>query len=371
MIKMSKRGENIRKRKDGRWEARIKQIDGTLHSTYARSYNELKEKIRGMATPPKRTEDETQEHKNSQETPFCKVCNDWLKETAIKNKQSTVARYQFLIQKHLLPFFEQTKITNESATTFILYKLHHEKLSSKTVYDMVTVLIQIIKYAQTRGFLQPFGDDIIRPKVTRTQFQILTVQEQERLVKSMKDDITHENIGVFLALFCGMRLGEICALQVQDIKTMLKSISVTKSMQRVAVTDETSDRKTAVIIDTPKSQKSVRDIPIPDFLIPDLERLTKNCPADAFVLTGTPDRFIEPRLYQYKFKKYLEKANVRNVNFHALRHTFATRAVEQNMDIKALSEILGHEKVSFTLERYVQLSFAFKKENMEKLKVCY
>lgn len=368
---MPRRGENIRKRKDGRWESRIKQIDGKMHSVYARSYSELKEKIRNMAVPPKETADKKQEYTDTKETPFSKVCNEWLKEIVIKNKQSTVARYSFLIEKHLLPFFEHTKITNDSITTFILYKLHHEKLSSKTVYDMVTVLIQIIKYAQAKDYLLPFGDDIIRPKITRNQFQILTEQEQETLVKSMKDHITHENVGVFLALFCGMRLGEICALQLQDLNILQKSISVTKTMQRIAVTGESSDKKTMIIIDTPKSQKSVREIPIPNFLIPDLERLTKNCPANAYVLTGTPDKFIEPRLYQYKFKKYLEQANIRSVNFHALRHTFATRAVEQNVDIKALSEILGHEKVSFTLERYVQLSFAFKKENMEKLKVCY
>ncbi len=135
--------------------------------------------------------------------------------------------------------------------------------------------------------------------------------------------------------------------------------------------DGNSPFKTKVIIDTPKSRKSVRTIPISDSLLIQLKREKAKYPPDAFFLTGKVRKFMEPRVYSEKFKRYLEASRVDDINFHALRHTFATRAEEKEFDIKSLSEVLGHSSVKFTLERYVHSSQALKKQGIEKLASSY
>jgi integrase len=135
-------------------------------------------------------------------------------------------------------------------------------------------------------------------------------------------------------------------------------------MQRIKNMSENAENKTKIIITPPKSQKSVRDIPIPKFLLPFLKAF--ETPPNAYFLTGSAD-FIEPRTMQNKFKNYLKLAEIKGANFHQTRHTFATNAVEQGFDVKSLSEILGHADVKTTLELYVHPSFKMKRKYMDKL----
>lgn len=360
---MPKRGENIHKRKDGRWEARILTDTGKYKSVYASSYHLVKEK----AKQPQICKAENISMKNIS---FEQICKNWMKECELKNKQSTVAIYKGIVNKHLIPYFNDiNKIDRNSINAFIKYKMFQCKLSAKTVQDITAVLIQILKYAERENYISPINYDIIRPKTIKKELEVLTPSEQEILINKIKQDINQDNIGILLSLYAGLRIGEICALQWKDIDLKNGIISITKTMQRISVSNE--EHKTQIIIDTPKSQKSVRKIPIPNFLLLELKRLSLCCSSNAFVLTGSENRFVEPRSYQYKFKKILENSKIRNINFHALRHTFATRAVEQNIDIKTLSEILGHSTIGFTLERYVHPSFELKKQSIEKLVACY
>ncbi len=362
---MPKRGENIRKRKDGRWEARIKTASGKSRSVYAKSYGELKVKLQDTKEEKHILLIENTEAKKD----FSYVCKQWLKLSEIRNKKSTVARYREIINNHLLPFFSNTEISTESVNTFILYKINNEKLQPKTVYDILSVFVQILKYAKANSLLDINNFDISRPTLNKKELQVLTEEEQKSLVKSIKKNITCENIGIILSLYTGMRLGEICALLWKDIDLKSGTITINKSMQRIATGNK--DKKTMIIIDTPKTQNSIRVIPIPDFLIEEFKRLSKYYSPNSYILTADEERFIEPRLYQYKFKKHLKEAKIRDINFHALRHTFATRAIEQDVDVKVASEILGHSTVNFTLERYVHISLEFKKQNMKKLTACY
>lgn len=362
---MPKRGENIRKRKDGRWEARILTDTGKPKSIYAHSYREVKEKM-------KKSSDETVTSFNNDNITFKDICIQWLTDNEIRNKQSTTAKYRSLCKNHIYPYFEKIKpkeIETHHINAFIRHKTYQTNLETKTIHDIITLLMQIIRYGENQGYIPQIKNDILTPSVTKKELDILTEAEQKALVNSIKSNITGENIGILLSLFAGLRLGEICALKWEDIDLNTGTISVTKTMQRIEV--ENKHTKTEIIIDTPKSQKSVRKIPIPDFLIDELKLLSKGCSEESYILTSSQYRYTEPRAYQYKFKKYLEKANIRDINFHALRHTFATRAIEQNVDVKTLSELLGHSTVNFTLDRYVHPSFSLKKQNIEKLAVCY
>lgn len=257
-------------------------------------------------------------------------------------------------------------LTGEHVQDFILEKNH---LAEKTVHDLVSLLVQIIKYGQSRKYIRYFDFQTVSyPKIPNQELHVLKSSEVTKLVHFMQSSFEIQKIGVLLSLFMGIRLGELCALQWQDVNLLDETIHIKKTMQRLKDFDSKTSAKTKIVIDTPKSQKSIRSIPIPSFL---LEVLQKHKASDkAYLLTGTV-RYIEPSVYERMFSMYLEEAGIENTNFHALRHTFATRAIEQGFDIKSLSEILGHSSVKFTMERYVHPSEAHKKRNLEKLAIFY
>lgn len=370
---MSKRGENIRKRKDGRWEARI--LDDTRNkykSIYAKSYSEIKEKVRSIGNVKSR-------EKSHRNIALKDLCKEWLNYTEIRAKQSTVAKYTHTINRHIIPQLGDLKVSEIEYSTineFIKMKATSGKLdnsgglSPKTVRDIVSILKQILKFAQANEYIQPINYDFSKPKSQIKELKVLTVTEQEKLVFYLKNNINFENSGILLALYTGIRLGELCALKWEDIDFNTSTIKIRKTIQRIQNTNKDSKHKTIIIIDTPKSINSIREIPIPDFIFTMLYELSKYNSSQNYILTGQK-QFIEPRTYQYRFKKILKEAGVSDIKFHALRHTFATRAVEKEIDIKSLSEILGHATVSFTLDRYVHSSMELKKSNIEKLVACY
>ena len=238
---------------------------------------------------------------------------------------------------------------------------------------MVKILKQILHYGEIKGYIPPIQYEITKPSVPRKEIEVLTEEEQVKLVKYIKANIRNEikGVGILLSLYAGTRLGEICALRWKDLRLDIGIINITKTMQRVKNTDKEADTKTKIVIDTPKTQNSIRQIPIPDFLLTELKIWSERYPENAYILTGDTEKYIEPRSYQNSFKRYLKQTGIRNINFHALRHTFATRAIEQKVDAKSLSDILGHATVKFTLERYVHPSFTQKKQNIEKLEIFY
>lgn len=363
---MSRRGENIRKRKDGRWEGRyIEKYDtngkACYRSVYSLSYTDLKNKLKEYKSGKSK--------KINYNISIENLCNEWLLSKELIVKQSTYTHYYTLINKHIIPYFKNKNVKcliNESFDLFVADK--GICLSGKTVHDIIAVLKQIIRYAQTKQYIEYFDFNVNQPKIKNNDLPVLNNYEYSKLISYIQLTLENNKIGILLSLFMGIRLGEICALKWEDVNFKTGMLRINKTMQRIKNLDINSENKTKIVIDKPKSQKSIRNIPIPSFIL----NLLKEYQSDEnnYLLSGTRN-YIEPRAYQKMFKRYLKQAGIENINFHALRHTFATRAIEKDFDVKSLSEILGHSSVKFTLEKYVHPSYEHKKMNMEKLSAFY
>ena len=195
--------------------------------------------------------------------------------------------------------------------------------------------------------------------------RVLSLEEQQKLTLVLLDDTDLIKFGVLLSLYTGIRIGELCALKWGNLSIAAGVLSVRETMQRIKDTSNHSISKTKIVISEPKSKCSVRDIPLPEFIISIAKGFQSN--NSSYVLTGEKNRYVEPRTMQNRFKSLLRESQIPDANYHALRHTFATRCIEVGFELKTLSEILGHSNVNITLNRYVHSSLDLKKENMSKI----
>ncbi len=368
---MSRKGENIYKRKDNRWEARyIKGYhpDGSAKFgyCYGKSYREAKRKLmeaKASLISGKPVSTATKKRR------IAFYCDEWLRLNRDRVKQSTYVKYSGMVEKHIKPRLGGCLV--QSLSSLLIEEFSHdllfeEELSPKTVKDILTILHSIIKYTSKQSPEQLPEIDIIYPKVPKNEIRILSKEEQTRFVNYLLDDMDECKFGVLLALLTGMRIGEVCALRWSNISLTEKTIQVNATMQRLKNLDEGSLTKTKIVISDPKSDFSTRIIPLTDYTA----RLCKtqyNGIPSAYVLTGEKDQFVEPRTMQYRLERYTRECGFEGIHFHTLRHTFATRCVEVNFEIKSLSEILGHSSPRITLERYVHSSMELKRDNMNKL----
>lgn len=356
---MPRRGENIYKRKDGRWEGRFKSTEGKYISVYARSYREVRlrlEERRQQAQP------------NPRPMTVARLCWEWLAASERRLKPSSYVKYHSAIEGHIVPLLGGQSIhtlTRAQLERFVAQL--SGSLSERTVRDIAKLLHAIWKdAAQQRltGNLPSF--DLLVPGGRKRQVDVLQGAECRHLETYLSREPDGCKWGVLLALYTGLRLGELCALRWRCIDLNAGTLQVTATMQRLQDVKRETGHRTNVICMPPKSPSSQRTIPLPDFLAEQLRRMRPASP-DAYFLTGSPDRFVEPRALEYRFKRYLKECGLRSVNFHVLRHTFATRCVEVGFDTKSLSEILGHASVGITLSLYVHPTMEYKRENMNKL----
>ena len=363
---MPKRGENIRRRKDGRWEGRYKNKEGKYTSVYGKSYHEVKDKLRTVLT--ENVEAATGvESSSAPAVSFQEVCEEWLSSKQLKIKASTYSAYYTVLFNHLTPFWAGKGIHeidfSEEVPKLIQQKLA-EGFSTNRIQEILQRLKQVLKFAQRHyGIHNPELEVDFQPYMGK-EIMVLTEHEQKALTNLLLLQEDTKSLGVFLSLYMGLRIGEVCALQWSDIDFDAGTLTISKTLQRVKNFEEGSMSKTKIVIGTPKSVKSRRCLPIPKFLLQQFR--SYKCAGKAYLLTGTPI-FIEPRQYENIFKSYLQTAHIRPVNYHSLRHTFATRAIEKGIDIKTLSEILGHSTITITLQTYVHSSMKNKKLCMEKI----
>ena len=359
---MGRRGDNIYHRKDGLWEARyVKEIDSTgkkkYGSVYSRSYKEAKEKreevISKLITMP-------QTHLKQRMT-LTDLVQEWLYVNQSRIKPSTFIKFNGFLKNHIKDQIGNYQIIY--ITPVVIRNYTNEKLKSGLCESSINSILGFIhtclKYAN-RQYGTPLIE-FIYLKVPYKEMRVLSVQEQTILVEYLKKDMDIYKLGVLFALYTGVRIGELCALKWADIKE--NAVVINKTMQRLSKANE---KGTELIVLDPKTYTSVRTIPLPDCLKEYVEsfRVTK---PDANFLSNDQFETIEPRVMQYCFKKYIEKLGFPHASFHSLRHSFATRCVEQNVDINALSTLLGHSTIVTTAARYVHTSFEHIENQINKL----
>ena len=364
------KGENIFKRKDGRWEARyIKgyELSGKIKYgfCYGRTYKEAKEKVtraKAALVSGKPVLTSGSRHR------FAFFCDEWYEAGKCRLKESTCVKYQTMLEKHIkprlggcFPFAFNDALIEQFANEL----LFEEALSPKTVKDILVVLHSILKYT-AKHFPTPLPQvDITYPKESKKEMRVLTREEQTKLVQFLLDDMDACKFGILLALLTGIRIGELCALRWENISLENNTIRIASTMQRLKDMDLNREAKTKIVIGRPKSDTSARTIPISDYAGELCRKMNPQNPT-AFILTGTSD-YMEPRALQYRMEKYTGSCGLEGVHFHTLRHTFATRCVEVGFEIKSLSEILGHANTTITLDCYVHSSMELKRDNMNKL----
>lgn len=372
-VYMPRRGENIYKRKDGRWEGRyIKEYDSNnkakYASVYGRTYAETKQKLLIAKNSNQTIE---KQHNNHQ---FNYYALKWLSDLKSQVKASTYVKYTNTINNHILPFWGEkliSEVTTDLLKDFIALKLQKGNinkktgLSVKTVKDIVSVIKLIIKYAESLAEKSNCNFELLTFKQPISSDNSISKKTQDKLTAFLMNETDYTKLGILFCLYTGVRIGELCAIRFEDICIDEKIIKITKTMQRLQNFSDDCENKTSVFITTPKSSSSQREIPIPDFLMNII--LGFDFSPKSYILTGRSDKYVEPRTLEYRFKSCLKKCGLEDYRFHQLRHRFATQCVELGFDVKCLSEIMGHSNVNITLNRYVHASMDLKRVNMDKL----
>lgn len=373
---MARKGDNIYKRKDGRWEGRYKKVTEPDGSTkygyiYGNSFSEVKQKLIVAKSEILLSSIST---KDSETTcSFGVIACEWLEHCQITLKHSSYMKYTNLLRSYILPTLRDVMVNDIHPDQ--IRKLCDDLLScggkngnglcTKTVSDVLCVIRSILKYSQSKGYSISCTGKEYSVKSSQPPIRVLSRQEQDVLLRYLINTKSLKNAGLLLCLFTGIRLGELCALKWEDISITERLISIKRTMQRVQISNSDKDVKTQIIITSPKSSTSNRVIPLTDELLDILQFIPPK--HEGFFLSGNNIKYIEPRNMERYFHSVLEVCGIENASFHVLRHTFATRCVELGVDVKSLSEILGHASISITMNRYVHPSLELKKSNLQKL----
>lgn len=355
---------NIYHRRDGRYEGRIsrgKRKNGKRRFQYF--FGHSREEVQDKMTAVRR-----QEFNGNCSKTVGQIFSEWFQSIRHRVKESTAANYRMKAEKHVLPAFSDMNadaVTESDIYSFIESR-QKSGLSNRYISDILIMMKSVYKYAsRTYHFLNPL-DGITLPKMQKSEIELLDETQQEKLQQYIAENPSNSTLGVALSMSTGIRIGELCALQWEDIDLEKRILTVRKTMQRIQTPDD--EAKTKLIIAEPKSESSKRKIPIPDCVISMLEKFRGK--GKEYLVSGE-ERPVEPRTMQYRFASILKNVKLPSVHFHALRHMFASKCVKLGFDVKTLSEILGHSKVEITLNKYVHSSFEQKKEFMSRITMSF
>ncbi len=281
-------------------------------------------------------------------------------------KKSTFSAYVLLIENHLLPTFgDKQEVQEADVQDFVLQKLA-SGLSQKTIKDILIVLKMVLKFGAKNKWIiyEPF--EIQYPTIRESQHvEVLSRTHHKKIMSYIQEHFTFRNLGILICLSSGMRIGEICALTWEDIDTENGIIHVNRTIQRIYVIED-GIRRTELILDTPKTKNSIREIPMNKDLIRLIKPIKKIVNPSFFVLTNDA-KPTEPRTYRSFYKSLMRYLEIPELKFHGLRHSFATRCIESNCDYKTVSVLLGHSNISTTLNLYVHPNMEQKKKAIEQM----
>ncbi len=298
---------------------------------------------------------------------FREISSLWKEEKRKYVKLSTISAYAIILENHLLPAFgDKSKAIEEIDVQEFVFDKLNAGLSQKTVKDFMIVLKMVYRFGVKLGKLEHREWDIKYPiSQERTGIEVLSVANHRKLVTFVAENFTFRNLGILLCLHTGMRIGEVCALKWEDIDITQGIINVRRTIERIYII-ENGERRTELIISTPKTQNSIREIPLSKELIKVIKPLKKVVNDTFFVLTNEC-KPTEPRTYRNYYKSVLQNLKIPLLKFHGLRHSFATRCIESQCDYKTVSVILGHANISTTLNLYVHPNLEQKKRCIDKM----
>lgn len=297
---------------------------------------------------------------------FSKILDMWLNNKKYNVKIQTYQKYERLIELHitnLLGNIEIKKISNK----IILEYFCLEEISKLSI-SVKKTLLGIIKNALELAYLNNYCNFInlqVKFKANkRNDLLVFSKREYKKMDMYARTDMNEKKLMLLIVMYTGIRIGEACGLKWSDINLTRKTININRTVQRIRNNDLQSKLKTKLIVSLPKSESSIRTIPISNYLIPYLKKFYKK--DGTYVLTGT-DKIYDERTYETFYKRLLKACNVSYLKFHCLRHSFATNSIASGVDVKTLSEILGHSSVEITLKLYVHPTFNMKKRSIEKV----
>lgn len=277
-------------------------------------------------------------------------------------KRSTFAAYVLILENHILPSFGECDTLNASRVQdFVLRKLD-SGLCVKTVKDILIVLKMVMRFGVKNGWMNYCEWDIKYPTTeSSNEIEVLTVANHRKILEFVKLNFTFRNLGIYISLTTGLRIGEICGLKWSDIDVVNGTITVRRTIERIYIIDG-ENKHTELIVNTPKTKNSCRDIPMCKELMAIVKPLKKVVNDDFYVLTNE-EKPTEPRTYRNYYHRLMKRLGIPRLKYHGLRHSFATRCIESNCDYKTVSVLLGHANITTTLNLYVH-------PNMEQNKRC-
>lgn len=298
---------------------------------------------------------------------FGELCELWLLSKKVKLKLSTYMKYQYLFKDYIIPQLGKLPINEFSTPIFdyammdIYSKDGTTTLSNSIMKTILYLVNAVLKYAARARYIDYVEITFELPKIRTEEVKTLTIEQERCLVAYILNEVSDNHLGILLSLSTGMRIGEVCALQRKDVDLEKGIIHICKTVQRLK---EEKTGKTKLVVTEPKSKKSYRDIPIPKILFGYMQRYNVEALEQECYILGRKETPYEPRTLQYSFGRVLECCDIGYMNFHCLRHTFATKCIRFGGDIKTVSELLGHSNVNFTMNRYVHSDFEQKRKQM-------
>lgn len=370
---MARRGENIRKRSDGRWEGRYikgrstdgKPLWGYIYGTTYAAVREIS--IRKKAECGIY-------NLNSSDITFAEISEQWLYSIRPSVKESTFSHYQYTLQHYLFPVFQNFKVSalNEKILEQGLLAViapasgKQKPLGTAMARECLSMLRRICKYASQFHLIRPLEISVNLPQKKPKLLRPFTMEEQKKLLSFVMASPTPRKVGLLLGFQAGLRIGEICGLKWGDFDLSAGTVTINRTVSRISC----GNGHTKVVVQSPKTEKSSREIPLPKSILHILEQLAATYSSETWFLSECEEKPVEPRCYRKSIHSYLKKAGVHQVHPHMFRHTFATTCLQAHCDIKTLSELLGHANAAITLKRYVHSDMERKRKEMNRIFSC-